>query len=162
MKKREASILLKNQFDFLIRDYGFTLQNVESHDYALYAEFFSSQVQIYFSFEFRESVPNIQLSLIGALNSKMRPGLYTLIDLYKDPRFQLQSFYLDEVLSFMDLTPYRLHFKSVKTIQDSIEISANLVKMYAVKLVEGDKTFYLNIDEWFKKQIELNRDKKQC
>ena len=159
MKKNEAAILLHQKFNFLSNNNDFQLKIIESKNYLLYALFESKQVGIYFTFEFRDSIPRIQISMDDSYKVKVRPGLYTLMDMYKDPRFCLRSFYLDEIISFKNLSAYSSYFVDVTTIEDCIDVSAYLLKSYAIEFVNGDTNAYADVDRWYKQQIELHTKK---
>ena len=64
-------------FDFLNSD--FTLKEIKIFDYAIYSVFISDKIGIIFSFEFRETMPQIQFTLLDKnLELVNREGIYTL------------------------------------------------------------------------------------
>ena len=132
--------------------FNLKLSSVESNKHDFSGKFLSDKVGIYFIYEFRESVPLIQISLLTTFDIKLRPGLYTLIEMYKDPKFVMQSFYLDEILSYKDII-YRDYFKNAKSIEDCIDISSELIKAYAVDFVSGNLSSYSALNDWLKIKV---------
>ncbi len=57
--------LLKSYFSFLFSGSDFQLKEIKSYGYALYAKFSSYLVGIYFIYEFRDSIPQIQFTLLN-------------------------------------------------------------------------------------------------
>jgi hypothetical protein len=155
MKKKEVINILTGYFDFLISDCNFKLNEVESSRNAIYANFISDKVGLFFDYEFRDFVPMMQVSLLNSSTPVLsrRPGLYNLIELYKTPNFKLQSFYLDEILLYKSFEAYPSYFKDIKTIEDAIATSADLLRMQALEFIKGVESSYSNIDEWFKMQV---------
>lgn len=147
---------LKKHLDFLLSTFNFKLKEVKSYDYALYAKFLSSSVGIYFIYEFRDSIPQIQFTKLVSDELESRPGLYTIKEWYKDESFKLQSFYLDEIILFKKGSDYKNYFKGITTIEDAIRISAELTEQYAKDFVIGDKESYDKLNVWFRTQVTLN------
>lgn len=150
--------VLKKYFNFLTSIFNFKIENIENHNYALYAKFISCSIGIYFIYEYRDFVPQIQFTKLNGDNLKAREGLYTIRELYKDDNFKLQSFYLDEILSFKGQKEYRSYFQNVKTIEDAIKISSELIETYAMDYVKGDKSSYDKIDKWYRNQVSRSTD----
>jgi hypothetical protein len=144
---------LKKYFNFLLSIFNFKLKEVKSYDYALYAKFLSKSVGVYFTYEFRDAIPQIQFTLLKTDAIEVRPGLYTIREMYKDESFHLKSFYLDEIISFKKGGEYKSYFKDVKTIEEAMKISEDLVKKYAEDFVIGDVESYAKIDRWFKVRV---------
>ncbi len=153
MKNTENIDILKKYFNFLITTLNFKIIEVRSLDCALYAKFVSKNVAIYFSYEFRDYIPNIQITKIITDDLKERPGLYTIREFYKDDDFKLKSFYLDEILSFQAQEEYKSHFGNVKTIEDGIKTGAKLLETYALDYLKGDDVSFIEIDKWFRKLV---------
>lgn len=147
---------LKKYFTFLLSTFNFKLKEIKGYDYALYAKFLSSSVGIYFIYEFRDSIPQIQFTKLVSDELKPRPGLYTIKEWYKEESFELQSFYLDEIILFKEGKKYKNYFKDVKTIEDGIRISAELTEQYAKDFVIGDKESYDKMNVWFRTQVMLS------
>ncbi len=153
MKSTKNIAILNKYFDFLISTFNFKIKEVKSLDYALYAKFISSNVGIFFSYEFRDSIPRIQISKISTNDVKERLGLYAIKELYEDNNFELQSFYLDEILSFQARKEYKSYFQNIKTIEDAIKIGAELLEIYAMDFLQGNDANYEEMDKWFKKEL---------
>lgn len=153
MKNKENIELLKKYFNFLTAIFNFKIEGIENHKHALYAKFISSSIGIYFIYEFRDFVPQIQFTKLNEDVLKARQGLYTIRELYKDENFKLQSFYLDEILSFKGQSDYKGYFKNAKTIEEVIKISSELVETYAMDYVKGDELSYIEIDKWYRTQV---------
>ena len=145
-------------FNFLTSIFNFKIENIENHNHALYAKFISSSIGIYFIYEYRDFVPQIQFTKLNGDDLKARQGLYTIRELYKDENFKLQSFYLDEILSFKGQKDYRSYFQNVKTIEEAIKISSELVETYAMDYVKGDELSYEEIDKWYRTQVSKSVD----
>lgn len=148
--------LLKHYFNFLSSIFNFKLEEIKSFDYALYAKFLSDSVGVYFIYEFRDSIPQIQFSILKTDELKIRPGLYAIRELYKDKNFRLLSFYLDEIILYKKEKEYKSCFKNSKTIEDTIEISSELVKQYAEDFIVGDEESYDKINTWFRTQVTMS------
>ena len=140
-------------FNFLISDLNFKLEEVDNIGYSLYAKFISNDVGIYFLFEFRDCIPRIQISKLGLDGLNERAGLYTLKELYKDKNFNLQSFYLDEIVSYKVQKDYKSYFQGIKTIEDSVRVSAELLEIYALDFVKGNDGCFSEMNQWFRKEI---------
>ncbi len=153
MKNIENIEMLKKYFNFLTAIFNFKIKDIENHNHALYAKFISSSIGIYFIYEFRDFVPQIQFTRLNEDALKARQGLYTIRELYKDENFKLQSFYLDEILSFKGQKDYKSYFQDVKTIEEAIKISSELVETYAMDYVKGNKLSYIEIDKWYRIQV---------
>jgi len=156
MKNTENIDILKKYFNFLITNLNFKIKEVRSLNYALYAKFISNNVGIYFSYEFRDFIPHIQITKIDTEDLKERPGLYTIKELYKDNNFKLQSFYLDEILSFQAQNEYKSYFQNIKTIEDAIKISSELLETYAIDYLKGNDFNFTELDKWFKEEIRMH------
>ncbi len=154
MRKINTDIL-KRYFNFLLSLFNFKLKEIKSYDYALYAKFLSSSVGIYFIYEFRDSIPQIQFSKLISDELERRPGLYTIKEWYKAENFELLSFYLDEIIQFKGGKEYKSYFKDVKTIEEAVKISTELTEQYAKDFVMGDAGSYYKMNEWFRSQIML-------
>lgn len=153
MKNIENIELLKKYFNFLTAIFNFKIKEIENHNHALYAKFISSRIGIYFIFEFRDLVPQIQFTQLNEDVLKPRQGLYTIREFYKDKNFQLQSFYLDEILLFKGQKDYKSYFQNVKTIEEAVKISSELVETYAIDYVKGDELSYTEINKWYRTQV---------
>jgi hypothetical protein len=153
MKNIEKNEILKRYFNFLSVNLNFKIEDIENNNHALYAKFISSKIGIYFIYEFRDFVPQIQFTKLNENALKIRQGIYTIRELYKDEKFILQSFYLDEILSFKGQKDYKNYFNNVKTIEDAIKISSELVENYAMEYVKGDELRYSQIDKWYRTQV---------
>jgi hypothetical protein len=153
MKNMENTEILKKYFNFLIAIFNFKIEDIEDHNHALYAKFISNNIGIYFIYEFRDFVPQIQFTKLNNNALKARQGLYTIRELYKDENFKLHSFYLDEILSFKGQKIFKSYFQNVQTIEDAIKISSELVDEYAMDFVRGDEFSYLEIDKWYRTQV---------
>lgn len=153
MKNIENIEILKKCFNFLTAIFNFKIKDIEDHNHALYAKFISNSVGIYFIYEFRDFVPQIQFTKLNNDALKARQGLYTIRELYKDGNFIIQSFYLDEILSFKGQKNYKSYFQNVQTIEDAIKISSELVEAYVMDFVKGDELSYLEIDKWYRTQV---------
>ena len=153
MKDTKNIDLLKKYYNFLITTLNFKIKEVKNLDYALYAKFISSNVGICFSYEFRDYIPRIQISKIETGDLKERQGLYTIKELYKDNSFKLQSFYLDEILSFQAQKEYKSYFQDIKTIEDAIKKGAELLETYAMDYAKGDNASFVEMDKWFRKEV---------
>lgn len=135
--------LLKKHLSFLLSEFDFRLKEIKSYDYALYAKFLSNSVGVYFIYEFRDSIPEVQFTLlVEAKELVARPGLYTIRELYKDEYFRLESFYLNEIIPFRNDGRYQDYFKDVKTMDAALKISAEVVKKYADDFVTGNVDIY--------------------
>jgi hypothetical protein len=145
--------ILKKHFNFLLSIFNFKLKEINSYDYALYAKFLSSSVGIYFIYEFRDSIPQIQFTKLKIDELQARPGLYTIKELYKEKNFKLQSFYLDEIILFREGEEYKNYFKDVKTVEEAIKIIAELIEKYAKDFVTGDEESYAKMETWFRVQV---------
>ncbi|MNQ33470.1 hypothetical protein D3C85_469020 [compost metagenome] len=145
--------MLKTYFNFLTNIFNFEIKDIEDHNHALYVKFISSSIGIYFIYEFRDFVPQIQFTKLNEDTLKVREGLYTIREFYKDENFKLQSFYLDEILSFKGQKDYKSYFKNVKTIEEAIKISSELVETYAMDYVKGNELSYIEIDRWYRTQV---------
>jgi|GEM_PF-4979780 hypothetical protein len=156
------SDILKKYFNFLLSIFNFKLKEIKSYDYALYTKFLSSSVGIYFIYEFRDSIPQIQFTKLVSDELEQRPGLYTLKECYKEENFKLQSFYLDEIIQFKKGKEYNSCFKDVKTIEDAIKISAELIEQYAKDFVIGDKKSYDKMNVWFRNYVMLSSTTAKC
>jgi hypothetical protein len=144
---------LKKHLNFLLSIFNFKLKEIKSYDYALYAKFLSSSVGIYFTYEFRDYIPQIQFTKLKTYELEPRPGLYTIKELYKEEGFKLQSFYLNEIILFKEGKEYKSYFKDVKTVEDSIKIIAELTEKYAKDFVSGDEESYTKMETWFRAQV---------
>ena len=113
MKNTENIEFFKKNFSFLTTVFNFEIKNIENYNYALYAKFISNRVRIYFVYEFRDFVPQIQFTILEKNDLKTRQGLYTIRELYKDPNYKLQSFYLDEILAFKGEKDYKSYFENI-------------------------------------------------
>lgn len=139
-------------FDFLNSD--FTLKEIKIFDYAIYSVFISDKIGIIFSFEFRETMPQIQFTLLDKnLELVNREGIYTLKRKFEKNNFFLKSYYLDEILLGNNNIDYKIFFKDSKTINESIKISVDLMKKYALNFISGDEKYYLKMNEWFRKEL---------
>ncbi len=136
--------------------FNFNLKEIKSYEYALYAKFLSGSVGIYFIYEFRDSIPQIQFTKLASDDLEPRPGLYTIKEWYKEESFKLQSFYLDEIILFKEGKEYKNYFEDVKTIEGAIRISAELTEQYAKDFVIGDQESYDKINVWFRTQVMLS------
>jgi hypothetical protein len=145
--------ILQKYFFFLLNDFNFKAKGIERYDYALYAKFISPKVGVYFIFEYRDFVPQLQFTFLNGEDLKARPGLYTLKELYKNENFKLQSFYLDEILLFRGQGNYKGYFENSKTIEEAIKISAELAVIYALDFLNGDSLSYEEMDQWFRKKV---------
>ncbi len=145
---------LEEEFNFLVSTFNFELQETKSYDHALYGKFLSDSVGIYFIFEFRDSIPQVQFSKLKNKELEVRPGLYTLRELYKNENFKLKTFYLDEILSFEKEIVYKDYFEGVTTIEEAIKICARLTKKYAEKFIVGEEKSYTKMNSWFKAQVQ--------
>ena len=123
-------------------------------DYAIYSVFISDKIGIIFSFEFRETMPQIQFTLLDKnLELVNREGIYTLKRKFEKNNFFLKSYYLDEILLGNNNIDYKIFFKDSKTINESIKISVDLMKKYALNFISGDEKYYLKMNEWFRKEL---------
>ena len=158
MKNTENIEFFKKNFSFLTTVFNFEIKNIENYNYALYAKFISNRVRIYFVYEFRDFVPQIQFTILEKNDLKTRQGLYTIRELYKDPNYKLQSFYLDEILAFKGEKDYKSYFENIKTVDEAIKICSELVEMYAIDYVKGDELSYIEIDKWYRQQVNKSID----
>ena len=145
--------MIEKFFGFLITKHNFKIQEFEDTGYALYVKFISEKVGVYFMYEFRDFIPQIQFSILSSQELKVRPGIYTIRELYEDKNYQLKSFYLDEILSYKGKSEYKKYFQEMKTIEDAIQISSGLVKEYATDYITGDELNYSLIDKWLRNQV---------
>ena len=152
MKKSKNILIVEEFLNFLIDKYNFKIQKFEDTGYALYVKFVSPKAGIYFTYEFRDFIPQIQFSIIGTEELTIRPGISTIKELYKDHNYKLKSFFLDEILLFKGNDNYKKYFQEIKTIEDGIRISSELIKEFAIDYLEGNEVSYYMIDKWFRKQ----------
>ncbi|MFA6152126.1 MAG: hypothetical protein WC716_12445 [Chitinophagaceae bacterium] len=153
MKNTENIEILKRHYGFLINDFDFSIKEIKSYNYALYVKFVSKDVGIYFIYEFRDIVPQVQFTKLNGGTLEPRVGLYTIQKFYIDKDFKLQSFFLDEILSFKEHLDYQSYFKSVKTIEDAIMISSTLIDKYAKDFIKGNELSYKEIDKWYRAEV---------
>jgi hypothetical protein len=144
---------LEKYYCFLTSTWGFKEKEVKSYGYAIYAKFLSNVVGIHFVFEYRDSIPSVQFTLLNSDALKPRAGIYTIKELYQNENFKLQSFYLDEIMLFKQQEDYRSFFKEVKTIEQAIKISSELAEHYAVDFISGNVESYNEIDRWFRSRL---------
>jgi hypothetical protein len=154
MKNTPNMEILKKHFNFLTSTLKFKIKDIEDHNYGLYVKFISNDIGIYFIFEFRDFIPDIQFAKLDGHNFEERKGLYTIIELYKDRNFKLRSFYLSEILNFKYKKEYRSYFQNIKTIKDAIRICSELVQTYAMDFIEGNELSYAEMDKWYRTQVE--------
>lgn len=145
--------VLESCFNFLISVWGFKAKEIKSYGYALYAKFLSNTVGIYFIYEYRDTIPQIQFTLSPSDKLEPRVGLYTIKELYKDENFKLKSFYLNEIILFKDGKDYKIFFQGIKTIEDAIKISAELVEHYAKDFITGNVDSYTKADRWLRTKV---------
>lgn len=151
---KKSTELLKKHFNFLNNISNFEIQEIKSSDYALYAKYISNSVGIIFNYEFRDFIPRIlftKLDLGETLTE--RPGLYTIRELYRKPDFKLNSFYLDEILLKSNII-YKDYFNKVKTVEEAIKNSAELVQEFAFDFVKGNEVVYKQMDSWYRNQVK--------
>jgi len=148
--------ILKKDFSFLFHKFNFELRETKSYNYALYAKIYSNSVGIYFIYEFRDYIPQIQFTILESDKFESRVGLYTLKELYKNKDFKLKSFYLDEIILFKKEGNYKNFFKDVKTIEEAIKMSSKLVEKYASDFIVGNEEIYAKMDDWLK--IQINKE----
>ena len=153
MKNTENLTFLKKYFDFLVSIYEFKIIDVKCFNYGLYAKFISNKIGIYFIYEYRDYIPQIQITKVDNGDLKIRPGLYTMKELYKNNNFKLQSFYLDEILSFSSQNEYKSHFQNIKTIEDAIKITAELLETFGIDYIKGNDFVFDEINMWFKNEV---------
>ncbi|RYE21804.1 MAG: hypothetical protein EOP51_14725, partial [Sphingobacteriales bacterium] len=87
MKNKPNIDILKRNFNLLFHEYDFVIKDVESFNYAIYANFISPKIGIRFSQEFRDFIPQLQFTILEGDELKVRPGLYSLQALYKNEDF---------------------------------------------------------------------------
>ena len=116
-------------------------------------KYLSTTVGIFFTYEYRDVIPQIQFTYLDNQKVNYRPGLYTLKKLYNNSQFKLCSFYLDEIIKFKQGQDYRSYFKEIKTISKAIEIATQLTREFARDFLVGEKESYHNIDAWFKNWV---------
>ncbi|MDX2128538.1 MAG: hypothetical protein SFU91_05835 [Chloroherpetonaceae bacterium] len=152
MNKNHFEIVSKH-FGFLLSKYNFKIKEIIAYDYALYAKFSSSTVGVYIIYEFREKFPQIQFSNQNIDEFEIRPGIYTIKEFFKKEDYQLQTFYLDEIIKYKIGKDYKDFFKDVKTVEDSIKISAALTEEFASDFIVGEKSVIKKMNLWFKEQL---------
>lgn len=145
--------VLESYFSFLVSICGFKIKDIKSYGYALYAKFLSDKVGVYFIFEFRDAIPQIQFTLLLYNELEPRVGIYTIKELYKDENFKLKSFYLDEIILFKEGKDYKSYFQGIETIEEAIKISAELVEHYAKDFITGNVDSYTKIDRWLRAKV---------
>ena len=84
---------------------------------------------------------------------EFRPGLFTIKEYYKEDNFKLHSFYLDEIILYSKGLEYESYFIDVKSIDDVIKISAELIEKYASDFIIDDNECYDKMNVWFKNQV---------
>ena len=151
--KKINSDTLKKYFGFLLSKYNFNIKKIDIYNYALYVKFLSSAVGIYLIYEFRDSIPRIQFTKMISNDFEFRPGLFTIKEYYKEDNFKLHSFYLDEIILYSKGLEYESYFIDVKSIDDVIKISAELIEKYASDFIIDDNECYDKMNVWFKNQV---------